>query len=301
MKIAVMGAGAVGCYYGGLLARVGNDVALIGRSSHVDAIVRNGLRLETSAFDERVAVKAFVDARGVQGADVVLCCVKTSDTAQAASAMAPHLAPDAVVVSLQNGVDNPALLRTRLSQEVIPAAVYVATQMAGDGHVRHHGGGRLVLGRSPTGTPGSGSVAALFSAAGVPVEISDNIEGVLWTKLVINCAYNALSAITALPYARLVEQAGVEQVLNDVVGECLAVAAKAGITPEGDVWDGVRRIPEAMPNQMSSTAQDLQRGRKTEIDHLNGCIVRLGEELGVPVPVNRLLLTLVKVLESRSS
>jgi len=297
MKIAVMGAGAVGCYYGGVLARAGNDVTLIGRARHVDTIKRGGLLLETASFSGHIPLAAGSDAADVQGAALVLCCVKTSDTAQAAKAMAPYLAPGTAIVSLQNGVDNPALLRARLPQEVIPAAVYVATEMAGDGHVRHHGGGQLVLGESAS----SGEVAALFSAAGIPVEISDNIDGVLWTKLIINCAYNALSAITALPYGQLVQHAGVEQVLRDVVGECLAVADKAGVVPVGDVWDGVRRIPQLMPNQTSSTAQDLKRGRKTEIDHLNGGIVRRGEELGVPVPVNQVLLTLVKILENRSS
>lgn len=297
MKIAVMGAGAVGCYYGGMLARAGHDVVLIGRQRHAEAIDRNGLLLETASFTERVRLAACTESSGVKDADIVLCCVKTSDTAQAASEMAPFLKPDAVVVSLQNGIENPELLRARLTHELIAAAVYVATEMAGDGHVRHHGGGQLVIGK----TPRSGEVAGLFVGAGIPVEISDNIQGVLWTKLIINCAYNALSAITALPYGSLVQHAGVEQVLRDVVDECLAVAANAGVKPAGDVWAGVQRIPQIMANQTSSTAQDLKRGRKSEIDHLNGCIVRKGEELGVPVRVNRTLHTLVKILESRSS
>ena len=186
-------------------------------------------------------------------------------------------------------------MRTALPHEIIPAAVYVATAMAGEGHVRHHGGGQLVIGKSPR----SDAVAALFIAAGVPVEVSGNIDGVLWTKLIINCAYNALSAITALPYGILVQQPGVEQILHDVVDECLAVAARAGVVPVGDVREGVARIPRVMAEQTSSTAQDLQRGRKSEIDHLNGCIVRAGEKLGVPTPLNRLLHTLVKALESR--
>jgi len=297
MKISVMGAGAVGCYYGGMLARAGHDVLLIGRPRHAEAINRNGLLLETASFTEKVRLAASANSNGVQDADVVLCCVKTSDSAQAASEMAPFLKPDAVVVSLQNGIENPDLLRAQLRQEVIPAAVYVATEMAGDGHVRHHGAGQLVIGQSPR----SSGVADMFVSAGIPVDISGNIQGVLWTKLIINCAYNALSAITTLPYGKLVQHAGVEQVLRDVVEECLAVAAKAGVTPDGDVWEGVQRIPRVMANQTSSTAQDLKRGRRSEIDHLNGCIVRKGEELGVPVRVNRTLHTLVKILESRSS
>ena len=296
MKIAVMGAGAVGCYYGGMLSRAGHDVVLIGRLRHTEAINRDGLRLETASFSESVRIDARTESSGTKEADVVLCCVKTSDTTEAALNMAPFLKPDAVVVSLQNGIENPDLLRAQLRQDVLPAAVYVATEMAGDGHVRHHGGGQLVIGLSPR----SSEVADMFVGAGIPVEISENIQGVLWTKLIINCAYNALSAITALPYGKLVQHAGAEQVLRDVVDECLAVAEKAGVTPVGDVWEGVQRIPRIMANQTSSTAQDLKRGRKSEIDHLNGCIVRKGEELGIPIHVNRTLHTLVKILESHS-
>ncbi len=290
-----MGAGAVGCYYGGMLARAGHDVVLIGRLRHAEAINRDGLRLETVSFNECIRLEACTASSGVENADVVLCCVKSSDTVQAASEMAPFLKPDAVVVSLQNGIENPDLLRAQLHQKVLPAAVYVATEMAGDGHVRHHGAGQLVIGQSPR----SRDVADMFVSAGIPVEISENIQGVLWTKLIINCAYNALSAITTLPYGKLVQHEGVEQVLRDVVEECLAVATKAGVTPVGDVREGVQRIPKIMANQTSSTAQDLKRGRKSEIDHLNGCIVRQGEALGVATPVNRLLHTLVKILESQ--
>ena len=295
MKIAVMGAGAVGCYYGGLLARAGHEVTLIGRPGHVEAIRRTGLRLQTAELDIHVPLAAGTEPDAVRDADIVLCCVKTSDTASAASAMAPFLRPDAVIVSLQNGIENPELLRAALPHEVIPTAVYVATAMAGNGHVRHHGGGQLVIGQSPR----SDTVATLFAAAGVPVEVSDNIEGVQWTKLIVNCAYNALSAITALPYGQLVRHDGVEQVLRDVVAECLAVAAEAGVVPAGDVWKGVERIPRVMAEQTSSTAQDLQRGRRSEIDYLNGCIVRKGAALGVPTPANRLLQTLVKIFETR--
>lgn len=295
MKIAVMGAGAVGCYYGGLLARSGHAVTLIGRPVHVEAIQRNGLRLQTADTDLHVPLTASTEPNAVRDAEMVLCCVKTADTAAAAAAMVPFLSPDAVIVSLQNGIENRELLRATLPHEVIPAAVYVATAMAGDGHVRHHGGGQLVIGQSPH----SDAVTAAFAGAGVPVEISGNIEGVLWTKLIVNCAYNALSAITALPYGQLVRHDGIEQVLRDVVDECLAVATKAGIVPVGDVREGVARIPRIMAEQTSSTAQDLQRGRRSEIDYLNGCIVRKGEALGVPTPANRLLQTLVKIFETR--
>jgi 2-dehydropantoate 2-reductase len=295
MRIAVMGAGAVGCYYGGMLARAGHEVWLIGRARHVDAILCNGLLLEMDSDKVRIPLQAVTGADGVRDAELVLCCTKSADTARAAEAMAPHLAADAVVASLQNGIDNPDVLRARLMQEIIPAVIYVAAGMPGDGHVRHHGGGKVVLGDMPS----SRRIGAIIAEAGVPVEMTGDIEGEQWAKLIVNCAYNALSAITTLPYARLAKQAGMTRVLRDVVDECLAVADRAGVKPAGDVWRSVESIPQTMPGQISSTAQDLRRGHATEIDYLNGAIARRGEELGVPVPVNHLLHTLVKMLESR--
>jgi 2-dehydropantoate 2-reductase len=290
-----MGAGAVGCYYGGMLARAGHEVVLIGRAEHVEAIERQGLRLETQTFDERIRVAASTQASAVQGAQLVLFCLKSTDTESGAAAMKPYLAPAALVLSLQNGVENAERLRALLPQEVAAAVVYIGTEMAGPGHVRHHGRGELVIEPSTA----SAAVAQAMIAAGVPTEISDNVRGALWAKLILNCAYNALSAITQLPYGRLVKGAGITAVMRDIVDECVAVAQADGVTLPGDVDAAVRRIAETVPGQYSSTAQDLARGKRSEIDHLNGLIVRRGEALGVPTPANRLLQAIVKLIESK--
>jgi 2-dehydropantoate 2-reductase len=295
MQFAVMGAGAVGCYYGGMLARAGHEVVLVGRPAHVDAVRREGLRLQAQTFDERVQMRADTEVAAVAGADVVLCCVKSPDTEGATRAMQPHLAPGTLVLSLQNGVDNAERLRAVLAQEVLPAVVYVATEMAGPGHVRHHGRGELVIGPSPR----SAALVEVFGAAGVPVQVSDNVAGALWAKLVLNCAYNALSAITQLPYGRLVQGEGIAEVMRDLVDECLAVARAEGVTLPGEAHEAVRRLAGTMPAQYSSTAQDLARGKPSEIDHLNGLVVRRGEARGVPTPVNRALWALVKLMEAQ--
>ncbi|AXF01092.1 ketopantoate reductase family protein [Paraburkholderia hospita] len=295
MKVAVMGAGAVGCYYGGMLARAGHEVVLIGRPQHVEAIERSGLRLEAQSFDERIPLAASTQASAVQGAKLVLFCVKSTDTQSAALEIKPFLAPDTLVLSLQNGVENADEVRKVIAQPVAAAVVYVATEMAGPGHVRHHGRGELVIEPSSA----SAEVAQALIAAGVPTEISDNVRGALWAKLILNCAYNALSAITQLPYGRLVKGEGVTTVMRDIVDECLAVAKADGVTIPGDIDKAVRMIAETMPGQYSSTAQDLSRGKRSEIDHLNGLIVRRGEALGVATPSNRLLHTLVKLIESK--
>ncbi len=201
MKVAVMGAGAVGCYYGAMLARAGHEVVLIGRPAHVEAVRARGLRLEAQSFDEHVPMAASTEPDAVRGADLVLFCVKSTDTEAAAAQIAPHLAPGALVLTLQNGVDNDERARSVLrSHEVAAAVVYVATGMAGPGHVKHNGRGELVIAPSARGE----EVAQALRAAGVPTEISDNVRGALWAKLVLNCAYNALSAITQLPYGVLV-------------------------------------------------------------------------------------------------
>jgi 2-dehydropantoate 2-reductase len=295
MKVAVMGAGAVGCYYGAMLARAGHEVVLIGRPSHVEAVKAQGLRLETQAFDEHVRMAASTEAGAVQGADLVLFCVKSTDTESAAAQIAPHLAPDALVLTLQNGVDNDARVRSVLSNDVAAAVVYVATEMAGPGHVRHHGRGELVIAPSRR----SEEVARHLEAAGVPTQISGNVRGSLWAKLILNCAYNALSAVTQLPYGVLVKGTGVTDVIRDVVAECLAVAKAEGVDVVGDTGAAIRGIAQTMPSQYSSTAQDLARGKLSEIDHLNGLVVRRGEALRVPTPANRVLFVMVKLLEGK--
>jgi 2-dehydropantoate 2-reductase len=297
MKTAVMGAGAVGCYYGGMLARAGHAVTLIGRAQHVQAIQRDGLLLDTRSFKAHVPVAASTDVRAVGDADLLLFCVKSTDTESAADAIRPHLLPGALVLSLQNGVDNAERLRLHLPHEVVPAVVYVATEMAGPGHLKHHGRGELVIAPT-TALP---DVAQTFSQAGIPTQVSDNVAGALWMKLVLNCAYNALSAIAQLPYGRIVQGLGIEDVMRDVVGECVAVAQAAGIVLPGDAWQAAWGLAQTMPAQYSSTAQDLARGKRSEIDHLNGYIVRQGQALGVATPVNRVLLALVRLIEERLS
>lgn len=202
-----------------------------------------------------------------------------------------------MVLSLQNGVDNAARLQAMLTQEVSATVVRVAAEMSGPGQVKHRGRGDLVIAQSTR----SAAIAQLLVSAGVPTEVSDNVTGALWAKLIGNCAYNALSAITQLPYGRISSCDGVQEVLSDVVQEGLAVAKAAGVVVPGDVWAAVQAGAQSMPLQYSSTAQDLARGKPSEIDHLNGYIARLGAELGVATPVNRALHALVKLLEMRAA
>jgi 2-dehydropantoate 2-reductase len=295
MNVAVVGAGAVGCYYGFLLAKAGHAVTLIGRPALVEAVGASGLVLERAAGTDSVPVRATAEGAGVAGADLVLVCVKSGDTESAGAMIAPHLGPATTVLSLQNGVDNAERLAGVLGRPVVPVAVYVATAMAGPGRVRHNGRGDLILGASTA----SEAIAAAFTAAGIPSTVSERALDALWGKLIMNCAYNALSALTQLPYGRLIQGEGVVASMTDVVQECVAVAGAAGVSVPTDVFDSVLALSVAMADQRSSTAQDLARGRPSEIDHLNGYVVRQGAALGIPTPANRMLHTLVKLAERR--
>lgn len=296
LNVTVMGAGAVGCYFGGMLARAGHAVTLVGRPGHVEAVRRDGLRMETRSFDEAVRLNAVIDVAQAPPADLVLFCVKSMDTEAAGRELSPVLRPDSLVLCLQNGVDNAERLRTVLPGHAVAAAVvYVATEMAGPGHLKHHGRGELVIEPSAR----SEEAVRAFTGAGVPTEISPNVRGALWFKLILNSAYNAVSAIANKPYGETVKGEGVWDVMRDVVDECLAVARAEGVEVPGDPHAAMRRLVEGMPGQYSSTAQDLARGKPTEIDFLNGHIVRRGEALGIPTPANRVLWALVKLLETR--
>jgi 2-dehydropantoate 2-reductase len=195
------------------------------------------------------------------------------------------------VLCLQNGVDNAARLSQVLGREAVPVAVYVATEMAGPGHVIHHGRCELVLGT------GADSIAAagLLNEAGIPTTVTARVHDALWAKLTINCAYNALSALTQLPYGELIQRPGIVGTMHAVVEECRAVAAAEGVQLPATLWDDTLAIARSMPGQRSSTAQDLARGRRSEIDFINGHVAREGERLGIATPVNRLLHSLVRV------
>ena len=300
--VAVVGAGAVGSYFGAMLARAGHAVTLIGRPAHVQAIQRDGLQLEMAGRVEKIHVAASSELASVRGADLVLFCVKSTDTETVAQQIAPHLAQDALLLSLQNGVDNTVVISRQLRQTVIPAVVYVATAMPAPGCVTHNGRVDLVIGAATAEPDTEKTLQALvdfFATAQVPVRISPDVMAELWSKLLVNCAYNAISGLSQMPYAKLAELSSIRDTQRAAVREVIAVAAADGVQlSEQQSMEAVDHIAVAMAGQKSSTAQDMARHKPTEIDHLNGFIVRRGLELEVPTPVNQTLHALVKLVES---
>ena len=290
MKIAVMGAGAVGCYYGARLQQAGHEVVLVGRPALVEAVQARGLRLQSRDFDGFLPMAASASPEAVRGAGLVLFCVKSGDTESAGAAMKPFLGADATVLCLQNGVGNAERLAAVLGREAVPAVVYVATEMGGPGHVIHHGRGDLVIGESA----GSEAAAQLLNDAGIRTRVTAGVQDALWAKLTVNCAYNALSALTQLPYGELLARPGFREIMIDVIGECQAVCNASGAKLPDSILADTLAIADSMPGQRSSTAQDVARGRRSEIDFINGYVVREGERLGIPTPANRVLHALVR-------
>lgn len=299
-RVAVVGAGAVGGYFGGMLARAGVPVVMIGRPSFVEAVRGEGLKIDSIAFQETVHPEASVELAMAAGSDVVLFCVKTTDTARVAKQLGSILPADSLVVSMQNGVNNAEEIRAASGIAALPAVVYVAASVPTPGTVKHLGRGDIVVAADD---PRSAKFAEIFASAKIPCRLSENMVGELWTKLIWNCALNAISALGRVTYGEIIASADAKRLVEAAVYETLAVAHAKGIRPAGlddpqAAISGSFQIAEQMSGTRSSTAQDLMREKRTEIDSLNGYVARVGMEVGVATPVNHALYTLVKLYES---
>jgi 2-dehydropantoate 2-reductase len=303
-----MGAGAVGSYFGGMLARAGIPVTMIARRDHVEAIRRNKLFLDTVSFQEHVAVEASTDPAAVAGADVVLFCVKGLDNEAASRSIAPHLDADAIVVSLQNGVDNVETIREASGIDALPAVVYIAAALPEPGHVKHLGRGELAVGEltdhssSPAASrarsPRAGKIAAFFASASVPCRVSEYIEADIWAKFIMNCAGNAVTAIAQCSYAEAAKNPASRELMSRLIAETVAVARAAGIRlPDVNFMEKGIKSLATFGTATSSTAHDLARGKRTEIESLNGYVVRRGQALGVATGCNFSVYALVRLLE----
>jgi 2-dehydropantoate 2-reductase len=299
-KVAVVGAGAVGGYFGGMFRRAGLPVVLIGRPSFVEAVRRDGLKIDSLQFQETVRPEASTDLSAAAGADLVLFCVKTTDTAAVAKQLRKVLPPEALLLSMQNGVNNATEIRAASGIDAIPAVVYVAASVPTPGTVKHFGRGDIVTGPE---NEKSRRVAEIFASGKIPCRISENVEGELWTKLIWNCGLNAISGLGRVTYGEILASEDAKQLVAAAVYETLAVARAKGIQPPGledpqAAIAGSFQIAEQMSGMRSSTAQDMARHKHTEIDSLNGYVAREGTKWRVPTPVNHALYTLVKLSES---
>jgi 2-dehydropantoate 2-reductase len=300
-----MGGGAIGCLYGGWLAHAGAPVSIVARPIHAGAMARDGVRVSGKDFDFHAPVKASSDMALLTDCDLVLFCTKTRDTERVASELKSFLSPGATVLAFQNGVDGAARIATILENAVFPAALIVSCSMTGPGHVHHNGRGDVILGEWFSAPLDAAvrralleDLASMFRRASIPSSVSDDIRLTLWTKLAMNCGYNALSALGRARYQRLVTTEASRALMRQIVEELVAVGRADGVPLDFElVLKQVMDLAEGFPQAISSTGQDIALGRPTEIDDLNGFVARRGRALGVPAPLNETLQLMVKVLE----
>lgn len=303
LKIAFVGSGALGSAIGGSLAEGGADVVLIDAwQAHVDAINRDGLTLREGGADRTVRVRAATSAAGLDPVDLVVVLVKSFATREAMEAARSLVGPATVVVSLQNGLGHEEILAEVVGRErVIAGKTYTGGVMLAPGHVIAGVKGKESIigeldGRS---TRRVERVADGLRRAGLDVRVSDNIVGTMWDKLMINVATGALAGITRLPYGGLYAVPEVEACALDAVREAMAVARAAGVRIS---WTEPRapwlKAKEGLPPEFrTSILQSLDKGQRTEVDFINGSVVRWGERHGVPTPVNRTLVACIKGIE----
>ncbi len=306
-RILVAGAGALGTVFGGFLAAAGHDVTLLGRAAHMEAIAASGLAVD-GLFGAHRVPRVTVATRPDQlrpSFDMVLLTVKSFDTAAMLAAVAPLVAPSGCVVSLQNGLGNCERLH-----DTVGAARAVGARVIFGAAIAAPGSARVTVCAEPVAVgavaPGNAAaeaharrVAALIGATGIPIECVADVQPYLWAKVFYNAALNPLGALFGVPYGTLAEDADTRALMDDVIEEGYAVAAARGVTPRiagaaayRDAFYG--HLVPSTAHHRSSMLQDLERGRPTEIEAINGCLWAFGRAAGVATPVNATLTRLIR-------
>lgn len=305
LKICVLGAGALGCAIGGVLAEGGCEVTLVTRNAaHVDAMNRDGLRLVEDGVERSVKVRAATSCAALEPVDLVIVLVKSFDTRRAIEAAGPVVGPDTVVMSLQNGLGHEdELIAVVGHQRVMAGKTYVGGVLLAPGRVRIGVQDKETLIGELDGTMSfrAQAVAKAFEKAGLRCIVSNNILGTMWDKLLVNVATGALAGITGLSYGDLYAVPEIEQAALAAVAEAIAVAQAKGVhlsmTDARQPW--LKASAGLPPQFKTSMLQSLEKGSITEVDFINGAVVRQGERLGVPTPVNRTLVACIKGIERR--
>ncbi len=303
VKICFVGAGALGSTIGGTLAEAGADVWLVDPlQAHVDSIGQFGLRLREGDIDRTVRVNARTSADGIGRADLVIVLVKSFHTKTAIEAAASLIGADTVVMSLQNGLGHEDILAEAVGLDrIIAGKTYVGGVLLAPGHVRIGVRGKETLIGELDGalTARVEAIAAEFNHAGLLTSVSRNIMGTIWDKLLINVATGALSGVTRLTYGALYDIPEIEACAVAAVAEAMEVARAAGVSLSiADPREAWVKAAEGLPPEFkTSMLQSLEKSSPTEIDFINGSVVRWGERCGVPTPVNRTLIACIKGAE----
>lgn len=305
MKIAVLGAGSLGCAMGGVLTEAGHEVWLINRhADRVEHLRRQGLVMRVGAVDRTVAVRATTRTDEVGVSDLVIVLVKSFHTESAMASVAPLLGPQTAVLSLQNGVGHEDVLARFVGRErLLAGKTYVGGSPLSAGHViaGYHGKDTHIGELDGRISERVQRIAQAFSDAGLHTQVSSNILGTIWDKLLINVATGAITALTGLSYGQLYAQPQLQALGCAAVTEAMAVAHAQGIalTISDPLFAWTKAGAGLGHDFKTSMLQSVEKGSVTEIDYVNGAVVRLGEQLGVDTPVNRTLVALVHGVESR--
>ena len=302
MKISIIGSGAMGSLFGGRLSLAGHEVVLYDVfREHVEAVKRDGLAIEQAGSGEVTLARpaASVDPEDVRGSQAMIVFVKSTATEEAAKQFVPYASPDTVVLTLQNGLGNEAIIRRYFGAERTAAGVTSqGATFLGPGRIRHAGRGPTHIGMADGSAAKLAPLAAALTAAGFETHVEGDVAGLIWNKLIINVGINALTALTGKPNGRLLDFEETKAIMADLVAEALAVAAARGVRiTHADSLQTVYEVAKKTGANRSSMLQDFDRGRASEIDFINGAIVREGAELGIPVPVNATLTRLIRALE----
>lgn len=293
-----MGPGAMGCLFGAHLKRSGYDVALLDykpeRAARINA---QGIIVEGIGGEYRVDVPVMT-GQGPENPDFALLCVKSYSTMKAARAISPWLSSETVVVTLQNGIGNLEFLREVFGTDrVLGGVTAEGATLMGPGRIRHAGRGETALGPGKDGGPAR-RLASALNRAGFQARTVENVEELLWGKLIVNVGINALTAITGLKNGRLIEHTGTLHIMEEAVKEAVAVAAAKRIKlPYADPMARVKEVCKATASNIASMLQDVMKEKATEIEAINGAIVLHGKELKIPTPVNATLTCLVKTIQ----
>jgi 2-dehydropantoate 2-reductase len=291
MRIVVMGSGGTGGYFGGLLARAGEEVTFIARGAHLEAIRKNGLAIKSVlAGDFNIQATATDNPGDIGPVDFILFCVKAYDNAVAAEQIRPLIGPETVVLSVQNGIDNEQQIGEVIGQEHILGGVsYVSSTIESPGVIAQTGGpGTIVFGEMHGGT--SARTEALQSTlqnSGITAELHSDIQSALWHKFLGICGVNGITALTRLPMGEIVACKETHNLMRATMQEVEAVARASGVNlPAGCVDQSMDFFSSVEPSVRGSMYYDLAAGRRLELDVLNGTVVRLGNEHGIPTPIN---------------
>jgi 2-dehydropantoate 2-reductase len=300
MKIVMMGPGAMGSLFGGLLTLLGEEVWLVGiREEQVETICSVGLTFEEKGKVQIIPMNATYDVTSVGEADLVIFFVKTYDTEKAVSDALVLEKEDTIFLTLQNGLGNEEVICKKMDRKKVMLGVTGhGSTLLRPGHIRHAGWGKTFVGELDHRiTDRTIRIAQMFCKAGIETEASSNIHDQVWGKLLVNVGINALTALTGFKNGQLADYPETVSLMEKLVLEAAEVARRKGIHIEENPMDKVRKAVEATRENRSSMGQDFDQRRKTEIDAINGAIVREAQLLGIPVPFNQAVTDLVKAIE----